>query len=131
MGNVSSQVLVQHAMRQSLQARFAALTDDQKFNGHQAILHALYSLDSVATPACEKGCTNQQFNNALSVQIQMQTSGNPLVAPADTRLESFHQMPWKNNSGLNQNVRSRAVADFNESLEDLNLIGNLNILIIP
>ena len=131
MGNVSPEVLAQAAARQRIQANMPVLTEPQKAEGHSVAVHAVSTLEAITAPVCEKGCTNEQSNAVLAVQIQMQTSGNPLVAPADSRQDSFHRMPWKNNSGLHHSGRSRAVADFTENLEDVNLMGSLNLFIIP
>jgi hypothetical protein len=131
MGNISANLMAQAAERYRIQASLPELTEAKKAEGNSAAMQAVSALDAITVSVCETGCTKEQSNSVLAVQIQMQTSGNPLAAPADTRRDSFHHMPWKNNSGLMNSGRSRTVADFTENLEDVNLMGTLNLFIIP
>lgn len=131
MGNISADLMAQAALRYRVQASLPELTEAKKAEGNSAAMQAISALDAITVSVCETGCTKEQSNSVLAVQIQMQTSGNPLAAPADTRRDSFHHMPWKNNSGLMNSGRSRTVADFTENLEDVNLMGTLNLFIIP
>ena len=131
MGNISANLMAQAAERYRIQASLPELTEAKKAEGNSAAMQAVSALDAITVSVCESGCSKEQSNSVLAVQIQMQTSGNPLAAPADTRRDSFHHMPWKNNSGLMNSGRSRTVADFTENLEDVNLMGTLNLFIIP
>jgi hypothetical protein len=87
-------------------------------------------INSVVAPLCAGACSRSDANLAVAVQVQMQASGSQ-AAPSDSLSESFHELPWRSNSGVKNVARSRAVANYAETLEDVNFMSTFNLFIIP
>ncbi len=85
---------------------------------------------SAVAPLCEGSCSRADSNLSVSMQLQAQASGVQ-APPSDSLAESFHELPWRNNSGVKNVARSRAVANYAETLEDVNFMSTFNLFIIP
>jgi hypothetical protein len=85
----------------------------------------------VVLPLCDGGCSQSDANAAAAVQVQAQASGSQLGAPADIMSESFHELPWRSNSGVSNAARSRAVTDYSDNLESVNFMNMVNLFMVP
>ena len=82
-------------------------------------------------PVCDgRPCSKFDSNAAMAVQVQAQASGTQ-SAPSDSLSESFHEIPWKGNSGIHKVARSRASVTYTETLEEVNFMGTLTLFVIP
>jgi hypothetical protein len=85
----------------------------------------------VVPPLCDGGCSRSDANVALAVQVQAQASGSQMGVPGDSMSESFHELPWRSNSGISNATRSRAVTGYTENLESVNFMNMVNMFMIP
>ncbi len=94
-------------------------------------LNGVRKENPLVPPVCDgRPCSKGDSNAAMAVQIQAQASGAQ-PAPSDSLSESFHEIPWKGNSGIHKVARSRASVTYTETLEEVNFMGTLTLFIIP
>jgi hypothetical protein len=85
----------------------------------------------VVPALCDGKCSPSDANVALAVQVQAQAAGSQMGVPGDSMSESFHELPWRSNSGISNATRSRAVSDYAENLETVNFMNMVNIFMVP
>jgi hypothetical protein len=61
----------------------------------------------------------------------VERGGIQVAVPGDPMAESFHEMPWLDNSGVGDTARSRASRDYSQSLESVNLMSIFTLFILP
>ena len=81
-------------------------------------------------PVCDGRCSPAAANIAVAMQAQAQAAGS-LAAPGDSFAESFHEIPWRSNSGTNRAAKPRNITSYTEVLEEVNFINVLNLFIVP
>jgi hypothetical protein len=81
-------------------------------------------------PVCDGKCSPEAANIAVAMQMQSQAAGS-LSAPGDSFAESFHEIPWRGNSGANKAAKPRNITSYTEVLEEVNFINVLNLFIVP